>query len=189
MDTRRPSGKPELLTCTAWKCLALGWFWSVPYPLHRAFTPWFRLSSRFLCITSVQMNLRNRYHGGRGVIYASHVAQPWGTSTTYSHRWENRLLRLVRLQTDNFRLLLYQQTDKRQTSFCTMSSGNVLRKIAWASLSCLKRQLNIHTHTCGKRQFPFVWCRRKTVTTNCHLFAATGNGKRRFVPWSANDQR
>ncbi len=28
---------------------------------------------------------------------------------------------LIRLQTDNFRLFLYQQTDKRQTSVCTNS--------------------------------------------------------------------
>jgi hypothetical protein len=31
------------------------------------------------------------------------------------------VVRLIRLQTDNFHLFLYQQTDKRQTSVCTIS--------------------------------------------------------------------
>jgi hypothetical protein len=36
-------------------------------------------------------------------------------------RWQVRLIRLVRLQTDNFHLFLHQLTDKQQTSVCTMS--------------------------------------------------------------------
>ncbi len=41
----------------------------------------------------------------------------------------------VRLQTDNFRSFLCKQTDKRQTSVCTMSKQlNGSRKIAWASV-------------------------------------------------------
>ncbi len=44
-------------------------------------------------------------------------------------------VRLVRLQTENFRWFLLQQKEKRQTSICTMSKTvNGLRKIAWASV-------------------------------------------------------
>jgi hypothetical protein len=55
-------------------------------------------------------------------------------------------VRLVRLQMDNFRLILCQQTDKQQTSVCTMSKRqtvNRLRKIARTSVFCLKWQ---HKH-------------------------------------------
>ncbi len=57
-------------------------------------------------------------------------------------------VRLVRLQMDNFRLILCQQTDKQQTSVCTMSKRqtvNGLRKIAWTSVFCLKWQ---HIYIC-----------------------------------------
>ncbi len=43
-----------------------------------------------------------------------------------------RLLRLVHLQTDNFRLFLRQQTDKLQTSICTMTKRWRIKDIAWA---------------------------------------------------------
>jgi hypothetical protein len=35
--------------------------------------------------------------------------------------------------------------------------------------------------TKGKQQLVFVFCKRKKETTNFHLFAANGNGKRKFV--------
>jgi hypothetical protein len=39
--------------------------------------------------------------------------------------------------------------------------------------------------TNGKRQLPFVCCKRKTETTNFRLFSANGN--RKFVfPWAAS---
>jgi hypothetical protein len=33
----------------------------------------------------------------------------------------------------------------------------------------------------GKRQLPFVSCKRKTETANFRLFVANGNGKPKFV--------
>jgi hypothetical protein len=42
--------------------------------------------------------------------------------------------------------------------------------------------------TSGKWQFPFVCCKWKTEMANFRLFAANGNGKRKFVSLLANDK-
>jgi hypothetical protein len=33
----------------------------------------------------------------------------------------------------------------------------------------------------GRQQLSFVCCKQKTEMANCHLFAANGNGKQKFV--------
>ncbi len=58
-----------------------------------------------------------------------------------------RLVRLVCLQRDNFRLFLHQQTDKRQTTLCTMSNGKrIKKKITWAPFSVSRLPANLQNY-------------------------------------------
>jgi hypothetical protein len=95
-------------------------------------------------------------------------------------------VRLVRLQTANFRLFLHQQTDKRQTHIS-------MSQFLHVSMSpCLFLHVSIHPSPClqvsgirqtenrtnGKQQLPFICCKRKTATANFRLSVA--NGKRQW---------
>ncbi len=56
----------------------------------------------------------------------------------------------------------------------------------------LETLLQTENGTDGKRQLPFVCCKRKTETANFCLFAANGNGKWKFVfygQWTINGYR
>ncbi len=54
-----------------------------------------------------------------------------GRLTSWNFNWfvcideHVRLVRLIRLQTENFRLFLRQHTDKRQTYVCTISKRSI----------------------------------------------------------------
>ncbi len=116
-------------------------------------------------------------------------------------------VRLVFLQTDNFRLFLRQQTDKQQNSVGSMSKRikekclvfrfsfsiwndsiyvySIIIYLDDAISGCLLLLFGIYIYTENgtnkKRQFSFVCCRPKMETANFHLSVANGNGKRKFV--------
>ncbi len=94
----------------------------------------------------------------------------------------------------NFRLVLRQQTDKWQSSVCTISKDKRTKDnrlgfcfpfetAAYMYTVNLNGSIYIYTEnkTKGKWQFLFVCCKWETETVNSYLFAANRNGKQKFV--------
>jgi hypothetical protein len=105
-------------------------------------------------------------------------------------------IRLARLQTDNFVCFFINKRAKDKLPFAWWANGkNRLRIIAWASVFCLNLMspcfhvpclhvsgiLQMENGTNAKRQLPYVCCEQKMEIANFRLFAANGNGKRKFV--------
>jgi hypothetical protein len=97
-------------------------------------------------------------------------------------------VRLVRLQTDNFRLFLRQQTNKRQLPFARWANGKRIKENRMGfrfpfSVWCLYLHVNGIPHaengTNGKRQLPFVFFKRETEMANFRFFFVCWKLKRK----------
>ncbi len=100
------------------------------------------------------------------------------------------LIYLVRLQTDNFRLFLCQQMDKRQTSTKSKRKSPGLpfsifrlkqpHVYIYAQFRFLYMYIQVNRSN-GKQRLLFVCCKQKTETANFHfVFGANGNRKRKL---------
>ncbi len=131
------------------------------------------------------------------------------------HRWaspfspSSPLVRLVRLQTFNFRLFLRQQTDKEKLSLVQWENGKRIRENClglsfpffcrkWQHINInininvninskinvnIKMNININNfiYTCTHTSLPNTRKKKLTENGNFRLFAVNRNGKRKFV--------